>query len=63
MDEVAIQVQKAILWQEAKGKLEALIEVEGHRRLVVHRESELFEPLEAAIRSFIKAIEDDELQR
>tara|TARA_X000001316_G_scaffold12076_2_gene5474 strand:+ start:138 stop:329 length:192 start_codon:yes stop_codon:yes gene_type:complete len=62
MNEVALQVQKAILWQEAKGKLIALLEVEGHRRLVAPGESEKFEPLAEAIGAFISAIEDDELQ-
>lgn len=62
MNEVAIQVQKAILWQEAKAKLIALVEVEGHRRLVVSGESEKFEPLQEAVEAFISIIEGDELQ-
>ncbi len=62
MNEVALQVQKVILWQEAKAKLLALIEVEGHRRLVVPSESEKFEPLSEAVEAFISAIEGDELQ-
>lgn len=62
MNEIGLQVQKAILWQEAKAKLKALIEVEGHRRLITGTESEKFEPLSAAVETFIAAIEDDELQ-
>lgn len=28
-----VQMQKAVLWEEAKGKLRAMVNVEGHRRL------------------------------
>lgn len=62
MNEVALQIQKSILWQEAKGKLRALIEVEGHRRLVIDGEGDKFEPLSDTIDAFISAIEGDELQ-
>ncbi len=34
MDANQIKMTKAILWEEAKGKLRALVEAEGHRRLV-----------------------------
>lgn len=62
MTEVGLQIQKAILWQEAKAKLLALVEVEGHRRLVIRGESDKFEPLDEAVRLFITKVEDDELQ-
>ena len=62
MTEVGLQVQKAILWQEAKAKLLALVEVEGHRRLIARKESEKYDPLNLAVIAFINAIEDDELQ-
>lgn len=66
MTEADIQMQKAILWEQAKGQLRAMVAVEGHRRLchpmTVEREravSARWVEMEQAIEAMITAIEDE----
>ncbi len=69
MREVEIQLQKAVLWEEAKGKLRAMVAAQGHRRLcepmTSEREKLLFDEylaMEKRIEAFIEEVEMDGLQ-
>lgn len=62
-EEFSISLHKAILWEEAKGKLRALSNVEGHRRTAsdYHKNSDKWLSLNKEIENFIKNIENEGL--
>lgn len=57
---IAIDVAKAALWEEAKGKLRACVSVAGQcyeARMPTH--SERFTALQAAVEAFIEKVEGE----
>ena len=69
MDQAQIQMTKAVLWEEAKGKMRALCHVEGHRRLTEPMTAGMeksytarWTELEAVVEKFIEDFENDGYQ-
>lgn len=65
MDEYQLRMQKAVLWEQAKGTLRAMVAAEGLRvhcrpvsRELERRYFEQWEALSAAIEGFITNAED-----
>ncbi|MEL6568167.1 MAG: hypothetical protein AAFQ22_07095 [Pseudomonadota bacterium] len=63
MTEAQLQAMKAVVWEEAKGKLLALVALEGHRRLTTDADlaAVRFDDLNRAVENIIHEIESDEL--
>ena len=67
MDELALQVQKAIEWERAKGQLRAVCVVAGHRRLAVSTAEDAraatarWTELDKRVEAFISDIENNGL--
>ena len=64
MSEYVLRMQKAALWEQAKGMLRALSMTEAHRRVVTEGRVDdgRWVELDQRVESFIKGIEDDALQ-
>lgn len=64
---VNLMIQKTILWTRAKGELHALVNVEGHRRLLEESHAgeddtmSRYTRLEKKIDDFIRDVEDEGL--
>lgn len=56
-----IGLAKAILWEEAKGKLRAIVAADGAQHGGVYDGRPHFEIVEEVVESFIKAFESDGL--
>lgn len=68
MDDAQVGMQKAVLWEEAKGKLRAMAAAEGYRGLcepmtASHRErcTQRWEKVNAAVEKFIDETESNGL--
>ena len=53
-DDRILTSMRAVLWEEAKGKLEALL----HTYYPDQNGTDYFEPMDKAVRQFVKEIED-----
>lgn len=65
---VNLMMHKAILWARAKGELEAMLHVEGHRRLLAESKGEddlaarRYDLLSKAIGEFVHRVEEAGMQ-
>lgn len=65
---VGLMMHKAILWARVKGELEAMLHVEGHRRLLAESKvedahaSRRYDLLSRAIKEFVHRVEEAGLQ-